>query len=48
MKLRVVFQVIETGVFVEKFFESEYFCRKFVNKLRHSNKCRLVSYPLFS
>lgn len=45
--LRVVFQVIQTGDFVEKFFDSEYMCRKFVNKLRHSNRCRLVTYPIF-
>lgn len=45
---RVVFQVIATGAYVEKTFDSEYFCRKFVNKLRHSNRCRLVTYPNFS
>ena len=45
--LRVVFQVISTGSFVEKSFDSEYFCRRFVNKLRHSNRCRLVTYPNF-
>ena len=45
--LRVVFQVIATGSYVEKTFSSEYFCRKFVNKLRHSNRCRLVTYPNF-
>jgi len=44
---RVVFQVIATGSFVEKLFDSEYFARKFVNKLRHSNRCRLVTYPNF-
>lgn len=46
--LRVVFQVISTGRFVEKLFDSEYQCRKFVNKLRYSKRCRLVSYPNFS
>ena len=45
--LRVVFQVIKTGSFVEKTFYSEYLCRKFVNKLRHSKCCRLVTYPNF-
>lgn len=45
--LRVVFQVIKTGSFVEKTFDSEYLCRKFVNKLRHSTRCRLVTYPNF-
>lgn len=45
--LRVVFQVVKTGSFVEKTFDSEYLCRKFVNKLRHSTRCRLVTYPNF-
>ena len=45
--LRVVFQVIKTGSYVEKYFDSEFLCRKFVNKLRHSNRCRLVTYPNF-
>jgi len=45
--LRVVFQVISTGSFVEKFFDSEYHCRCFVNKIRHSSRCRLVTYPNF-
>lgn len=48
MNLRVVFQIVETGARVERFFDSEYLCRKFVNKLRHSKRCRLISYPLFS
>lgn len=47
MKLKVVF-LNEKGARVEKEFDSEYFCRKFVNKLRHSKRCRLVSFPLFA
>ena len=46
--LRVVFQVIESGNFVEKYFDSEYLCRQFVNKCRYSRRVRLVSYPNFS
>lgn len=36
------------GERVRKEFDSEFLCRKFVNKLRHSKTCQLVSYPLFS
>ncbi len=46
--LRVVFLVNETGAIVEKGFDSVYLCRKFVNKLRHSKRCRLISYPVFN
>lgn len=31
---------------VEKFFDSLFLCRKFVNKLRHSKTCKLISYPM--
>lgn len=47
MKLKVVF-LNEKGARVEKEFDSEYLCRKFVNKLRHSKHCQLVSFPLFA
>lgn len=47
MELTVTFIVLETGARVEKRFDSYYKCRLFVNKLRHSSKCRLVAYPLF-
>lgn len=40
---RVVYQVIRTGVFVEKFPESKWFYDKLVNKIKHSKTCRLVS-----
>lgn len=30
---------------VEKFFDSLYKCWQFVNKLKHSKRCRLISYP---
>lgn len=45
MDLVVRFIVLETGVVVDKRFDSYYICRKFVNKMKHSSKCRLVSYP---
>lgn len=44
--MRVVF-LNECGTRVEKEFNSAYLCRKFVNKLKHSKRCVLVSYPLF-
>ena len=44
--MSVVF-INEHGDRVEKTFDSVYLCRKFVNKLKHSKKCVLVSYPLF-
>lgn len=47
MELNVRFVVVATGAVVDKHFDSYYLCRKFVNKLKHSSKCRLVSYPNF-
>lgn len=47
MDLTVRFIVVATGAVVNKHFDSYYRCRNFVNKLRHSSKCRLVSYPNF-
>ena len=35
----------ERGEKVEKVFDSYYLCRKFINKLRHSKKCRLIFTP---
>lgn len=43
----VTFIVRNTGVKLTKGFDSEYMARKFVNKLRHSKRCILVSYPTF-
>lgn len=48
MDLTVKFLVIETGAVVEKLFESYMECRKFVNKLKRSKKCSLISYPSFT
>ncbi len=47
MGYSVRFLVIETGVEVTKNFDSPYKCRIFVNKLKHSRKLRLLSYPYF-
>lgn len=44
--MSVVF-INERGNRVEKRFDSPYLCRKFVNKLKHSKRCVLVSYPNF-
>lgn len=41
----VTFLVLESNTEVTKTFDSEYLARKFVNKLKHSKKCRLLSYP---
>lgn len=43
----IIFLVLENKTQVSKSFDSEYKARKFVNKLKHSKKCRLLSYPLF-
>ena len=45
--MSVVF-INERGARVEKTFDSAYLCRKFVNKLKHSKRCVLVSYPNFN
>lgn len=43
----VCFIIKETGAKLVKSFESEHMAYQFVNKLRHSKRCALVSYPLF-
>jgi len=43
----VRFIINATGVKLTKSFESPYNARQFVNKLKHSKRCTLVSYPLF-
>ena len=45
--LEVVF-LNERKVRVVKTFISYYACRLFVNKLKHSKRCTLISYPLFT
>ena len=44
---KVRFRVNESGVVVEKGFQSLYNARKFVLRLKHSKKCTLLSYPNF-
>lgn len=46
-RYNVTFRVINSGAILTRSFDSEYMARKFVNKLRHSKKCALLSYPLF-
>lgn len=45
MNLIVKFLVLESGATVSKQFDSYYRCRNFINKVRHSKKLRLLSYP---
>ena len=45
--LTVTYIVKEFGVRVNKTFDSDFKCRAFIRKLRHSKKCLLVAYPLF-
>lgn len=42
---KVVF-INERGNRVTKEFGSPFLCRKFVNKIQRSKKCKLVSWPL--
>lgn len=44
----VVYIVKATGVKLVRSFDDEAACYRFVNKLRHSGKCTLISYPFFS
>lgn len=39
--------VLKTNVRLTKSFESEFMARKFVNKLKHSKECFLISCPIF-
>lgn len=43
----VRFIIKATGVKLVKSFESPYNARQFVNKLKHSKRCVLLSYPNF-
>lgn len=44
---KVTFFVNATNQKLTRSFDSEYQAYNFVNKLKHSKKCTLVSYPLF-
>ncbi len=43
----VVFIANNSGRKLVRQFDSPYTARKFVNKLKHSKRCTLVSYPDF-
>lgn len=45
--LTVRFLVLETNTIVDKPFTNFIECKKFVNKMKRSKKCRLISYPNF-
>ena len=47
MELTVRFLVRETGVVVDKRFDSYIACRNFVNRCKHSRKVQLIFYPTF-
>ncbi len=47
MDFAVTFLVLDSKTEVTKHFESYYKCRLFVNKLKHSKRCVLLSYPNF-
>lgn len=44
--MEVVF-INDRNVRVTKRFDSEYRCRLFINRLKHSRRCTLVSFPNF-
>lgn len=44
--LEVVFKN-KLGETLTRYFDSEYLCRIFVNKLKHSKTCVLISHPTF-
>ena len=37
----------ESGVKVARRFDSEFYAKKFVERLNHSKKCRVLSCPIF-
>ena len=45
MELKVKFFSQDSGKIIEKTFDSAYKCRLFVNKIRHSKRCILISFP---
>ena len=44
---RIVYQVIKSGVFVEKYYNEYSFYDNMLRKLRYSKVCRLVSAQVF-
>jgi len=45
---KVTFIVNDSKARLTRSFDSAYHARKFVNKLRYSKRCTLVSYPVFN
>ena len=45
---KVVFVNNSTKARLVRSFDSPYLARKFVNKLKHSTRCTLVSSPIFN
>ena len=44
---KVYFLINSTKEHLVRSFDSLYLAKKFVNKLRFSKKCTLISYPIF-
>lgn len=44
---KVTFRDNRTQALLKRSFDSEYFCRQFVQKLKRSRKCTLLNYPIF-
>lgn len=47
-KFNVTFLVNASREKLIRSFDSPYQARAFVNKLRHSKRCTLISYPIFN
>lgn len=45
---KVTYLVNNTGVKLTRSFLSPFSARKFVNKMKYSKRCTLISYPNFS
>lgn len=43
---KVKYIVLATGAVIEKEFRELYHCRVFLNKIKHSKKCRVISCPI--
>lgn len=48
MPYNVTFIVKSSGEKVTRGFASPYLAQKFINKLKYSKKCSLISYPIFT
>lgn len=47
-KFNVTFLVNASREKLTRSFDSQYQARVFINKLRHSKRCTLISYPIFN